>query len=352
MRIRLTRQTWLALVSAVVFVTFALVIAVAPTPYVVYSPGRAYDLWVPDEDGTPRISIDGIPTFPVTGQLYMTTVAMTRADARVSLPEAVLAYWLPDREAMPRKAVYDPGKTSDQLRAEVRMMMDTSQQDAVVAALRAADVPVEQLPVVAAVTVSGPADGRLLPGDLILAVADHPVSALDEVGDQIRRAEVGEPIEFTIQRNGDELKIDVPTVASVSDPAIAAVGIEVNTGYRFAPKVNFGISHEVGGPSAGLVFALAIYDQISAGDLLAGRAVAGTGEIDANGDVRRIGGLREKVAGAERAQAAIFLVPADNCVDLVGVHTDLQIIPVATLRDAVQALESQTDSDPAPLPTC
>lgn len=353
-RIRLTGQTWLSLVSAVAFVALALALAVLPVPYVIYSPGSAYDLLALDEQDAPQVSVEGIPAYPVTGQLFMTTVAMSRADARVSLPESVLAYWLPQRDAIPRAAVYDPGKTNEELRTEVRMMMDTSQQDAVVAALREADVPVDQLPVVSAVTVAGPADGRLRPGDLILAVDGEPAPTPADVAGQIRSGVVGEPVRFTVERDHASVEVEVPTIANSAEVPVASVGIEVGMGYRFAPSVEFGISHDVGGPSAGLMFALAVYDRITPGDLLQGRAIAGTGEIDANGEVRRIGGLQQKLAGAEREDISVFLVPSGNCGDLGEVRSDLRIIRVDTLSDAVQALQTMDEplQPPADVQTC
>lgn len=351
--IRLTRQTWSALVSAVTFVVLALLIVVLPVPYVVYSPGRAYDILGVDERGTPTLQVEGLPTHPPTGKLHMTTVAVTRADARTSLPEAVLAFWLPRRDALPRDAVYDPGKTSAEVRAEDRVMMDTSQQDAVVAALREAGVPVEQLPVVSAVTVSGPANGVLQPADLIIAVDGYPTATPSEVGTRIRAGEIGEPVRLTIERDRRTLEVDVTTAVSPTDPALAWIGIEVGVGYRYAPRVTFGLDHHIGGPSAGLVFAVGLYDKISPGDLVDGRSIAGTGEIDPDGRIHPIGGLQEKIASAERVDASVFLVPAGNCRDIAGLGTDLEIIRVETLHDAVRGLQALNDpARAAEVPRC
>lgn len=341
--IRLSRQTWLALAAAVVFVVLALLITVLPVPYVIYSPGRAYDVLGPAAHGDVGLQVEGLPTYPTTGQLHMTTAAVTRADARTSLPEAVLAFWLPRRDALPRDSVYDPGKTSEEVRAEERQMMDTSQQDATVAALREADVPVEQVPVVSAVTVSGPANGRLRPGDLILGIDGQVAATPADVGDRVRAAAVGSSVRFTVERDRVVTDVDITTTASPSDPAVAWVGIDVGTGFRYAPRITFGLTHDVGGPSAGLVFALAVYDEITPGDLLQGRSVAGTGEIDPTGRVRPIGGLQEKIASAESVDATVFLVPGDNCRDLAGLQTDMDIIRAETLQDAIRGLRALGD---------
>lgn len=335
---RFTRQTWLALTAAAAFVVLAVLIVLVPVPYVVYSPGRAYDVLGADDHGQPLMGVEGITTFPTDGRLYMTTAAVTRANASTNLPEAVMAYWLPRRDALLRDAVYDPGKSSDQVRAEERLSMNTSQQDAVVAALREANQPVEELPVVSSVTVSAPAYGRLQPGDLILAVNGVPTTNADAVRGAIRSAAVGEVITLTVERDRQTLQVDVPTIPGNSNPEVPVIGIEIGVGYRYAPRVHFGVNNEVGGPSAGLVFAVGLYDQITPGDLLRGRAVAGTGDIDADGKVRPIGALPEKIASAEQAGASIFLVPARNCGDLAGVHTKLDLIRVDTLNDALNGL--------------
>jgi PDZ domain-containing protein len=350
--VRLTRQTWLALVSACAFVVLALLIALSPVPYVVYSPGRAYDVLGVDDQGRPLLSIEGTDTFPTHGKLHMTTVAMTRSDANTSLPEAILAYWLPKRDALPRDAVYDPGKTSDQVRAEERLMMDTSQQDAVVAALRAADQPVEALPVVSSVTVSAPAHGRLQPGDLILAVDGVSTSTPGEVRDAIRSGAVGEVMTITVERDRRTLPVEVRTSAGNSDPKVPVIGIEIGIGYRYAPRVHFGVDDEVGGPSAGLVFAVALYDQITPEDLLRARSVAGTGDIDADGRVGPIGGLQQKIASAEGVGATVFLVPAGNCRDLAGLRTSLELIRVDTLDDAITGLRYAGSATADRVPRC
>lgn len=349
---RFTRQTWLAMVSACAFVVLAALIAVVPVPFVVYSPGQAYNVLGTDPQGQPLLSVEGIETFPTHGELHMTTVAVTRADAHTNLPEALLAFWLPKRDALPRDAVYDPGKSSDQVRAEERLMMDTSQQDAVVAGLRAAGEPVEELPVVSSVTVSGPSFTRLQPGDLILAVDGDATETAEDVREAIRSRAVGEVTIILVERDRRTLPVEVRTRAGNRNPEVPVIGIEVSSGYRYTPRVHFGVDHEVGGPSAGLVFAVALYDQITPGDLLRGRTVAGTGDLGPEGWVRPIGGLREKVASAERVGATIFLVPAENCADVVGLPTSMDFIRVDTLDDALDGLRYAGSANTHRVPRC
>lgn len=333
----MTRQTWTALLSAVVFVGLAVVLVAVPVPFVSWSPGGTRDtLGVVGSD--PIITIDGTATYPTSGQLDMTIVSVTPADAQLSLPQALLSYWLPNRDALPRDAVYAPGKSAEQVQNEDADMMVTAQDDAVVAALRAAGQQVTERPAVYSVTVGGPAHKILLPGDLILSVDGVPTPSLDAVQQRIRNHRVGQLVKFTVLRDKRQVTAEVSTIESTTQSAVPVVGITLGPGYEYEPRIAFDFGQQIGGPSAGMVFALAIYDKITPGDLLLGQHIAGTGQITPNGDVGAIGGIQEKVAAAQKAGATAFLVPASNCGDLAGVHTTMTLARVATLGDAISAV--------------
>jgi PDZ domain-containing protein len=334
-----TRQTWTALVAALTFVLVAIALVALPVPFVTWGPGGTRDT-LGAVDDKPMIEVQGIPTHPTSGRLDLTVVAVTPPGARLSLPQALLAYWLPHRDTLPLDSVYAPGKSAEQAQAEDADMMSTAQDDAVVAALRADRQPVSTLPAIFSVTVGAPAHTLLLPGDLVLAVDEVPTPDETAVGRQIRTHRPGDTATFRVVRQRVETTVRVPIVESTTQEGLPVVGITLGQGYRYQPRISFELGQRIGGPSAGLVFALAIYDKITTGELLAGRHVAGTGSITPDGEVGSIGGIQEKIAGAEDAGATVFLVPAGNCGDLVGVRTDLTLVKVSTLRDAVGALET------------
>jgi Lon-like protease len=347
-----TRQTWTAFASALLFVGLAVLLVLVPVPFVSWSPGVPRDT-LGSVDNQPIIQVSGIDTYPTTGRLDMTVVSTTPADARLSLPQALLSYWLPHRDALPREAVYDPGKSAQQVQNEDAERMETAQDDAVVAALRADDQRVVERPAVYSVTIGGPAHQLLHPGDLITAVDGVPTRVEKDVRDRIQRHQVGETVIFTVIRAKQERRVKVVTAESATQSDAPVVGISLTTGYDYAPQISFELGQQIGGPSAGLTFALAIYDKITEGDLLGGRHVAGTGTITPTGDVGPIGGIQEKIAGAEKAGATEFFVPASNCADLEGLRTDVRLIKVSTLRDAIAALEAlDTAGDTASLPSC
>ena len=302
----MTRQTWTALVSALAFICLAVLLVVVPVPFVSWTPGGTRDT-LGTVDNEPMIRVQGIDTYPTTGQLDMTVVAITPADARLSLPQALLAYWLPHRDALPRDAVYAPGKTAEQVENEDADMMETAQDDAVVAALRADGRPVTEMPAIFSVTLGGPAHKLLLPGDLVVSVDGIPTPDDEAVRERIRSHRVGQRVRFVVIRDKVQTDVTVTTVESNVQSDVPVVGITLATGYRYDPEISFDLGQQIGGPSAGLVFALAIYDKITNGPLLAGRHFAGTGTITPDGDVGAIGGIQEKISAAQKDGGTSFL---------------------------------------------
>lgn len=340
----MTRQTWTAAVSALLFVVLAAVIALVPVPYITWAPGATYDL-LGKVDDSEAISITGVPVYPANGQLRMTTISVTAPDSNLTLPEVLISYFMPDRVVLPRVAVYRPGTSANDVNREESVLMTQSQSSAVVAALRANSIPVTELPMVYSVQNAGAAAGILEPGDLISAVDGTPVATPSDVVKAVKDRHVGQKVLFSIIRDRMPLQRSVTTTASATTPDTPAVGIDINIGYSYDPKVTFAVDPNVGGSSAGLMFSLAIYDRLTPGDLVAGQVVAGTGSMSASGTVGPIGGVAEKLAAASRDKATVFLLPSQNCVDVTAVPPGIRLVPVSDLKGAVAAL--QMLSDPA-----
>lgn len=341
----------LAIVSSILFAGLAAALVLIPAPYVAWRPGETLDVLGTTNQG-PVIEVTGLPTTDPTGQLLMTTVSTTRVDSSISLPEAIYAYLDPSSDAMPREVIYPPGRSTEEVQSQAVEMMDTSRSNAIVAALRADGVKATEMPQVGSVTVDGPSDDKLKPGDLISAVDNIAVSTSEEVGTQIATHDVGDAVVFTVLRDGTQMTVSVTTVASPSDTQKPIVGITLTTGYRYDPTVTFNVDPSVTGPSAGLVFALGIYDRITDGQLVGDRTVAATGTMDANGGVGAIGGIREKIKGAERDGAETFLLPKANCGDIGDLPTKLRLVPVLTLKDAISALQLINEGKTSEVPTC
>lgn len=350
MRGGVTRQTVTAFAAAAVFVVLAALVAALPVPYVTWAPGAARDVLA--TGGEPIITIAGTPTYPTSGQLDMTVVSTTSAGSTLSLPQALVAYWRPHHDALPREAVYPAGKSSAEVENDDAEMMVSAQDDAVVAALRAEKQSVEELPAVSSVIVGSPAQSKLHAGDLIVSVDGRPTPTPAAVTAAVRRVGVGDRLDFVVFR--DKVRTDVSVVAAPATSGVGVqVGITVGTGYYYRPTISYDLGQKIGGPSAGLVFALAIYDKTTPGELFAGQHVAGTGTIDPTGTVGAIGGIQEKIAGAQAAGATTFLVPAPNCGDLAGVRTSMRLVRVATLDDAISSVRALASATPTTaLPAC
>ncbi len=342
----MTRQTWTAFVAALAFVLAAVLLAVLSVPFVTWGPGEVINT-LGKAKHKPVIRVRGTKTHATSGQLDLTTVSVTRADSRLSLPEALVSYWAPEHDTLPRDAVYPPGKSAKQATRENRIEMQTSQDQAKVAALREAGRPVHKRPAVSSVKKNSPAYHKLKPADLIMAINNHPVSGIDQAHRVIHATPSGSPVTFSISRQHKPRRIKVRRGAPGGK-----LGITIDQGYQFQPRISFRLGHDIGGPSAGLIFSLAIYDKLTAMDLLNGRRVAGTGTIDADGKVGTIGGIRQKLAAATKNRARYFLVPAGNCPDLAGVRTATRLIKVDTLHTAVSALRKLNTDRAARLPRC
>lgn len=339
-----------AIVSSVLFVVLAGLIVLVPVPIVTWRPGDTVDVLASNGDG-PLIQVHGLENYDVPGELHMTTVSRSSVDATVSLPEAMIAHFAADSDAMLRDIIYPPGKSGDQVREEAVADMDNSRTNAIVAALRAAGQPVTEMPMVSSVLLAGPANGKLHAGDLIESIDGEAVSSRDDVSAVIRNRAVGDPVVFKVIRAGSQLTVSVVTTANGESQPIAGIGVGV--GYLYAPEVEYRLDPAVVGPSAGLVFALAIYDKITEGELIGEAIVAGTGELDAAGNVLPIGGIRAKIRGAERSGAEIFVLPASNCSDIGDFRTDMRLVPVESLRDAIAALQLiKEGKSQMEVPTC
>jgi PDZ domain-containing protein len=308
-------------------------------PVVALTPG-------PAEDVLARVKVEGsTAVFDSKGKLYLTSVGI---DDDVRFYEALLDLANRDVELRPRAELFPDGDSSEEIDRENVQLMDQSKTIAKVVALRELGYPVKPSGVEIGDVVRGtPADGRLEAGDQILQVDGHTVASIAQVRKAITSHRSGERVAFLVAR--DDTRTSVAVRVAAADDGQPRVGVELRELFERLP-VKVSIETEnIGGPSAGLMFALSIIDRLTAQDLTGGRRIAGTGELSVDGEVLPIGGVAEKLVGARRQGATVFLVPADNCPDVRGrVPAGLRLVRVATLDDALRFLR-QPD---APAPSC
>ena len=348
--------TYLGFGLLVVAVAGGVAFATAPSPYVVERPGPVYDTLgeVDDADGSevPLIDIPDETTYPTSGRLDLLTVYLTGSrENPLSWIDVAAAWFDPSRTVLPIDAVYPSGQTEEEADQESAVQMDTSQQDAVAAALTELDIPFGSVLTIADVIEGEPADGVLEAGDAILTADGEPVTDVDQLRAVLDDAGVGTTVAMGIRRGEDELTVRLAPVASDSDGS-PVIGVYAASTYDFPFDVNIRLQN-VGGPSAGMMFALGIYDKLTPGELTGGEHIAGTGTIGGSGEVGAIGGIVQKMYGAQGAGADWFLAPTANCSEVVGhIPAGLEVFSVATLDDAIDAVEAIGSGDTAGLARC
>jgi PDZ domain-containing protein len=333
------------------------VVAVTPSPYVIERPGPVFDVLgdvVIAGDDVPLIQIPMEETFPTTGALRMLTVNI--AGNREQPPnwlEITTAYFDPSEAVLPVDAIYPIGRTVEQSNEAGRIDMENSQQEAIVAALSELGYDIPSTLTVVETREDGAAFEVLMPGDLVLELNGETFPDVSGLRAAIAENGVDTPAEALISRDGVKQEIALtPRLSAGNDPA-PVLGIVVASEYDLPFTVKIQLEN-VGGPSAGMMFALGIIDKLSEDSLTGGEDIAGTGTITGTGEVGPIGGIRQKMWGAVRSGADWFLAPDANCSEVTGnIPSGLTVFAVATLDDALAALDAiSTGADTAALPTC
>jgi Lon-like protease len=322
--------------------------AVAPVPYVALTPGPTLNT-LGSPDGQPLIQITGRRTFPTSGHLNMVTVSYSGGPGTAFNVFDALSAWLTPADAVvPESEIFSPGQSQQQVVQQDTQEMVGSQQDATAAALCYLNIPFKTINTVATTVKGRPAYGVLKAGDDITAVDGTPVTCRNSVVTMIQDRKPGAPVTLTISRGGVTKVITLKTQDVNGGPVI---GVQLDPpSYVFPFTVKIYIQN-IGGPSAGMMFALGIIDKLTTDNLTGGRFIAGTGEIEPNGTVEPIGGIQQKMAGARDAGATVFLTPAANCPNTAGaVPSGLRLVKVSTLAGAVAALQDIKQGKP--VPTC
>ncbi|MQY03506.1 YlbL family protein [Actinomadura macrotermitis] len=341
------RAVTLTLASVLVLV-FALAGSFMPVPYVALMPGPTSNTLGVNDKHEPLIKIDGRQVYPATGHLNFTTVTYRGGPGnRIDLFTALRGWIEDDVAIVPEETLFPKNESAKQVDEENTRQMRDSQQNAEAAALQELKIPIATQVVVDAVQKGKPADGKVRPGDEVLGVDGAKVTGVGQVTESMARRKPGAAVALAVRRDGKEEKIPLTTVAS-ADGKRAVIGIVLGEQYKFPFKIDISVG-DVGGPSAGLMFSLAIVDKLTPGSLTGGRFIAGTGTITPDGKVGPIGGIQQKMVAARRAGATVFMTPADNCADALAAKPDgLRLIRADTLHNARQALEDLQANKPVP----
>ena len=336
--------------AGILVVVLAAVAALLPVPYVSLSPGPTTNTLGSVGD-TELIRIDGRRTYPTEGHLDLTTVSVLGGPRQRMDIVTALRGWLDDDVAIvPEEQVYPDDESAEEAERQGAAEMTESQENATTSALRELGIPVTTRVIVDELSPESPAEGKLRPKDVVLEVDGEPAMGGARLRELITTHEPGDPVQIVVQRSGRRVETTVTTSAAEDGRAIVGILTRDDADYPFTVEISL---RDVGGPSAGLMFALGIVDKLTPGALTGGRFVAGTGTIDDAGNVDAIGGIPQKMIGAKESGAEVFLVPEDNCAEAVRTAPDgLRLVKVTTLKTAVAALDALRERRSGDLPAC
>jgi PDZ domain-containing protein len=318
-----SRLLWIPLVAAAVLLLAAVSI---PLPYYSVGPGPAREV-------VPLIAVEGHQTYG-TGKLVMTTVSFRK----VTGVTAMLAWLDPNEAVVGQDVLYPPGQTVAQEKERSLSQMDTSKIAATSVVLdRLTNYPTDHGRGVLIETVFQrcPAEGELFAGDLVDSIGGTAIDDVADASHAIEAVAPGDPLMFHISAGGEEHNVTV-TRGACPGADRPVVGISLVNSFPFGVEISSG---DIGGPSAGMMYALGLYDLLTPGDLTDGRLIAGTGTIELDGSVGPIGGITDKIVAARSVGAQVFLVPKDDLAEARTVDPGaMQLISVSSFDDALRAL--------------
>lgn len=321
-----------------------------PVPYVVESPGPTFNT-LANDNGKPVISVTGRETFPAKGHLDLTTVYVDGGpNGPVSVFEAFSAWLDKSKAVYPEELIFPTGVTKEESQQESAVAMTTSQENATASALKELDIPFEQKLRVADLAERSASAGKLQAGDVFNTVNGKPVTSLSVVQEELAAGQ-GKPATVVVDRNGTPVTETITPTENAAGKFILGVLLQYEFKFPFDVKISL---DKVGGPSAGMMFALGIIDTVTPGDLTGGKHIAGTGTITPDGVVGSIGGIGQKMYGARADGAEVFLAPAANCPEVAGHIPDgLQVVKVENLAEAREAVNViGSGGDTSGLPAC
>lgn len=352
----------------------AVLVVVVPVPFVLFSPGPTFDV-LGSQGDDPILQITGVPEVTAgtsngedTGKLWMTTISERGGPGSTVTTVDTVRAWLTQGVSVYRYSdVYPSSLSADQAAQVTQAQMDSSHWTASVAALEYLGY---QLPAV--ITIVGLSEGLgamglLEPGDILLSITTpdgriHPMNSPSAPFALLNMIPVGTPLPVTVERDGTEKTVTVVTTADPAEapsttstratPTGSKLGVILDLDIDMPVDIDFHLD-KVGGPSAGMIFALGIIDKMTDQDLTGGQQIAGTGAVTYEGTITPIGGITQKMFGAHENGIEWFLAPADNCGQVVGnVPQGLQVLAVSTLDEAVAAVEGIAAGNTGGTPTC
>lgn len=309
-------------------------------PYYVSKPGMAKEL-------NPIIEVEN--GFDEKGSFMLTTIRMGKANIYSYLLASLSDY----QEIYPLDAVRSEEETEEEYNVRQMHLMASSKQSAIEVAYKKAEIPIKyeyKGVYVLNVVDNMPAADKLLPGDRIFKINGHEFTSSEEFIEFVSKQTAGTEITLTYLRRGEEENTKIQVQPFPDDASRVGVGIGLVDDKELHVNPNVEIkTDDIGGPSAGFMFSLEIYNQLIEEDLTKGYAIAGTGTISSDGKVGRIGGIEQKIVAADKAGAEIFFAPNEEGAEdsnynaaiktAKDINTKMKIVPIDTFDEAIDYLK-------------
>lgn len=301
----------------------------------------------PAPNAATLVAVDA-PRTESKGSFHLTTVTL----AEVTTVEAFIGWASPRISVIPRSAVFPEGRSEEEVGKETAAQMSQSQLSASYAALNQIGYKLEPDGVrVRSIPRDSPAARELKIGDVIVGVDGKKVRTVEDLRTRLGGRKVGDSVRVALRRGSETMDVSIATAESTDGPKRPVIGIVPEQSFKLPLKVAIN-AEDIGGPSAGLMFALAIVDLLDPEDLTRGKIIAGTGSIDADGKVGGVGGVRQKVVGAKCIRlpksrdrctsAQVFFLPKSGKAELDAARRaagdQIRLIEVSTLKEALAAL--------------
>lgn len=316
-------------------------------PYAAEGNGPTFNT-LGEVDGRQIVDISGAKTHPTSGNLNMTTVSVR---TNMTLAQALKRWVSTDDTLVPIEHIFPSGKSSEEVQRQNAAAFANSESNATISAMNHLNKPLETMAL--EISEDSPAQGKIEVNDIITKVDGEKITLPSELSDKIKGYKPGDEVTVTVKRQEKDKDIKVKLAElpeevrgdHPKDTAFLGVTAVAQPGGNI--KVEYNLT-DIGGPSAGLMFSMAVVDKLTPEELTGGKFVAGTGTIDAAGKVGPIGGITHKIAAAKEAGAEVFLVPAQNCAEAVHEPPEgITLLKVDTLDDAIKDLKDYNDGKQA-----
>ena len=344
--------------------TFILVVAVAiaaftvPINVVIEAPGPTWNVL---DNGSSSdqdvLKVKGTETYPTEGALRMTTVSVSGCPGYpVTTADLIAAWFSSDRRIVDRNEVCPQDQTAEQVEETGKAQMTASQDSAVIAALIETGMATAMRLTVTEVTEQQDST-EVQVDDVLETIAPEggettTITSFSQLRELMSTIAEGTRVTLGVRRGEQQVSAALTTIAPQEGTSGSLLGLSLKISVDSPVEASFGLS-DVGGPSAGMMFALGLVDKITPGALTGSKDIAGTGTINMDGQVGPIGGIQQKIAGAHGAGSKVFLAPASNCDEVKGHEPEgMQVFAVSTLHEAVTATEAIASGNTSGLTTC